>query len=752
MNTTKELLHKKTPGKENNLVFPKTIRRWDEAIPLGNGLMGALIWGEATGLRFSLDRGDIWDNTPYEGIFKEEFSYPNMVKLAKEGNIAEIRRIFDAPYNHTLPSKLPAGKLIFHFDTEEEVASELDLSSAEAHIRIGENIRIDSIVHARCPMGLIRIAAPESEISYEIQNPEYGLLGEKTVSDETTDSVNTASLKQLKYPAPEIRKENDRSFFIQEIGQGFSYGVFLMERKRGSVTEIVYTVAASTDGEGWKEQAMESLKAALDQGYETMLESHRSWWKEYWEESSITLPNRLFEKNWYLTQYFLGSCSRKGFYPMPLQGVWTADDGALPPWKGDYHFDLNVQMSYNSYRKANHLPEGEALIDYLWKMRDCARDFARTFYHSRGLCLPSVMTQSGLPLGGWGMYSLSPANQLWTCQLIERHYEITGDREFLEEKAYPYLKEMAEFFLDLLEEKDGFYYLPISSSPEIHDDTLAAFVTPNSNYDLALLRYLFGTLQNWAGELENEEASRWSEVLAHLPQLAVNEKGVLRICPDEDLKESHRHHSHTMSIYPLHMLPYEGEENRRIIDATIQNLEELGTGAWVGFSYTWMAELYAVQRNGNGAAFQLETFWRNHCSVNGFHLNGDYKKRGTSSFHYRPFTLEGNFCAADALQEMLLQSEKNQLRLFPAIPEEWLEQKLAFTDFRAERGLLVSAVMENGTVTALKLKAERPVRFALKLDEKLRPLAEKMGWTAENKESWIQMELKENEEKIGIFC
>lgn len=185
------------------------------------------------------------------------------------------------------------------------------------------------------------------------------------------------------------------------------------------------------------------------------------------------------------------------------------------------------------------------------------------------------------------------------------------------------------------------------------------------------------------------------------------------VSPDERLEESHRHFSHAMAIHPLRLIPYEGEENRRIIDATIEDLERLGTGYWVGYSFTWMAELYAIQRNGNGAAYQLETFWRNHCSQNGFHLNGDYKKRGTSLFHYRPFTLEGNFCAADALQEMLLQSEENQIRLFPAIPEEWVEQTVSFDNLRAENGVLVSATLEKGKVTLLELHFTREATVTL---------------------------------------
>ncbi len=694
----------KVPGKECNLIFEKTVQRWDEAIPIGNGLCGALIWGNSRHLRFSLDRGDIWDVTSYPGIEKEEFSYKNMIKLARAGEEDEIRRIFDAPYNHVLPSKLPAGKLIFDFQCEENVYSELDLAHAEAILRIGD-IRIRSFLHAKENVGYIEINRPKDMFSVRVENPEYSIrTDEEKAENDTANSIDTASLKRLYYDVPDGTVEGDMSYFTQKINLKFSYGVFVKYKEIEGKTLLVYAVANSCDGADWKEETLKRLEKYLQKGYGKAFLEHSKWWQAYWEKSSITLPDKIFEKNWYLTNYLLASSSRKGHYPMPLQGVWTADDGKLPPWKGDYHHDLNTQMSYYSYLKANHLEEGECFIDYLWSLAECGRQFAKKFYDAKGLCLPAVMSIDGNPLGGWGMYALSPTNQLWLCQAFERHYRFSGDMQFLKEKAYPYISEVAEFILDILEEKEGFYYLPISSSPEIHDDRIESFLTPNSNYDLALMRYLFGALERLANELENGETEKWSRILEKMPQLAVNENHVLMLSSDESLEESHRHMSHAMSIHPLRLLHYENGDDKKIIDATIADLERLGTGYWVGYSFTWMAEFYAIQKNGNGAAYQLKTFWDSCCSQNGFHLNGDYKNHGVSIFHYRPFTLEGNFCAADALQEMLLQSENGILELFPAVPDEWLENEIAFEDFLAEKGLLVSAIMRNGETISLTLR------------------------------------------------
>lgn len=155
---------------------------------------------------------------------------------------------------------------------------------------------------------------------------------------------------------------------MQDSLEELSYGIVLgvkenYQNKRR--LELVYSIASSYDGENWLDGAQKRLSEALSEGYVKALEGHTKWWHRYWGKSSIDLPDKMFEKQWYLTNYLFGSASRKGYPPMPLQGVWTADEGSLPPWKGDYHNDLNTQMSYMHYLKANHLEEGESFIDFL---------------------------------------------------------------------------------------------------------------------------------------------------------------------------------------------------------------------------------------------------------------------------------------------------------------------------------------------------------------------------------------------------
>ena len=682
---------------KHRLIFEKSIPRWDEALPLGNGRIGTLIWGGPGTLRFSLDRTDIWDRSVPVHTDRDDFTYANMVGMAKNGETDAIRELFDAPYNHPTPTKLPAGKLLISFPNSKNIVSLLDLETAEAHVTVeleSEKIPIQVICHADTKTGMIRIGCSKNKFQIHLENPEFGdgHRKEEQRYDPEHREISQGGLKRLHYPLAKRTEEKGNPSFVwfeQNVDAAFSFGVVAGILEKPDETQIFYRVVTSQDGETWIEDAKLQIQEELVKGYMKNRKSHMSWWESFWKKSSLSLPDPLFEKNWYLTNYLFASCSREGEYPMPLQGVWTADDGNLPPWKGDYHHDLNTQLSYSHFYKANHLEEGKCFLDFLWNSRKQAKRFAEKFYGTDGICLPGVMSIDGQPLGGWPMYSLSPTHQIWLCQSFEQYYRYTGDMQFLRERAWVYFEETAKCMTELLEEKDGFLYLPVSSSPEIHDDEKESWVTPNSNYDLALLHYLYETLIDFAELLENGQKEKWADIRRKLPSLAVNEKQVLMISPDESLEESHRHLSNAMAICPLKLYRYESE--KEIIDATVLDYERLGTGMWVGFSFAWMSHLYSIQGNGEGAYEQLRIFWESFCSPNGFHLNGDYKKRGYTTFHYRPFTLEANMYAADALQEMLFQMQDQEIHLFPAIPDHWKKQEIAFSGFRGYEGIVVSA-------------------------------------------------------------
>lgn len=710
-------------GMNYKLIWEKSIESWDEAIPLGCGSCGCLCWGKAEELRFSLDRTDIWDKeVTWEQT--EEFTYRKLAALAKAGNTKRIREIFDAPYYHLTPTKLPAGKIFLHFPHSKgsgNVSSVLDLGTACASLAVDigrETCRIHTWIHRIRQIGVIEVNQAPDGFAAELKAPGFGQRkGEKTyIYNEDNRRISQGTLQELQYEPAQYGCEKkcgmEIEWFVQEISEDFSYGVVMGRETKAGQLRILWKILSSEDGADWLEDGKRSLLSFAAAEKEALFREHCDWWSQYYGRSSISIPDAFVEKQWYLANYLLASASRKGTAPMPLQGVWTADDGMLPPWKGDYHHDLNTELSYSHYLKANHLEEGECFLDFLWELMEEGRHFAREFYGTEGMCLPSVMTIDGKALGGWPMYSLSPANQIWLARSFEQYYRYTGDESFLKERAYPYLRETGRCIQGLLEEQeDGMLALPISSSPEIHDDTERAWLKPISNYDLALMQYLFETLKRLAEKLNLPEAKEWQEIREKLPDLYVNEKNVLMLSGEESLMESHRHLSNAMAVSPLELITYEGE-GKQIIDAVISDYERLGTRNWVGYTFTWMAHFYGIQGNGEKAARMLKIFWEYFCGPNGFHLNGDYKRKGYSDFTYRPFTLEGNMFAADALQEMLFQMKDGQIRLFPAIPEKWRRKGAGFGSFRGEKGLLCSGEISQEGVS-WKITAELPQKIQL---------------------------------------
>ncbi|MEP7317413.1 MAG: glycoside hydrolase family 95-like protein, partial [Panacibacter sp.] len=197
-----------------------------------------------------------------------------------------------------------------------------------------------------------------------------------------------------------------------------------------------------------------------------------------------------------------------------------------------------------------------------------------------------------------------------------------------------------------------------------------------------------------------------------LPGFDINETG-LTIAPNQNLDESHRHHAQLMAIYPMVQLDINNVLDKKIIDLSLNRLEQEGTRNWCGYSFSWAACIYARAHQADSAVKQLQIFANNFCSINSFHLNGDQKGGQYSSFTYRPFTLEGNFAFAQGVHELLLQSKTGYIEIFPAVPQNW--SNVSFNSLRAQGAFLISAKKENGVATAVKVFAENGGALHIKL-------------------------------------
>jgi len=682
-------------GDPMRLELAAPITTWDEAVPLGNGLLGGLLWGEGGTIRLSLDRGDLWDERPAKNMPWDKFTMANMVRLVREKKPAEITAIFDHNYRDAHPTKIPAGRLEIGLDPARQVKRfELDMAAARGRAQFQDGARLEVFFSASEPAALVRIPGAEPK-SLRLLAP--------------------ASVKQLGYPAPQAGSEGRAQWFVQEAAQGLRYCVCLDSARRGDATVLAITVTSTRDGPDPVAVARKRVEAALASCYERMFETHAAWWSQFWSQSRVEVPDVDLLRHHNLVQYFYGSASRRGAPPIPLQGVWTADAGSLPPWKGDYHNDLNTQMTYIAYQTAGHFEEGASFLDLLWDLLPAFRKFARDFYAAPGAAVPGVMTLAGQPLGGWPQYSLSPVQGAWIGHLFYLHWRYTADDRFLRERALPWCREIGACLESLLHEENGMLKLPLSASPEVFDNSLRAWLKPNSNYDIACLRMFFLALAEMAGACDDGRAvEHWSGIARRLGEFHVAPDHVLKISENEDLPGSHRHLSNLIGIHPFNLVTTDGgQRDRAIIAASLRQWDRLGTSAWCGYSFSWMACLRARVGDAESALTNLEIYAKAFTLRNGFHANGDQLRAGFSNFTYRPFTLEGNFLGSQAVQEMLLQSwsptpgvpDTQVIRIFPATPWRW--HNAAFTDLRAEGGCRVSARRENNAATWFSVTASR---------------------------------------------
>ncbi|MHB8970350.1 MAG: glycosyl hydrolase family 95 catalytic domain-containing protein [Pirellulaceae bacterium] len=691
------------PDASLNLSLTAPINTWDEAIPLGNGAMGVLLWGDSSTLCLSLDRGDLWDERPSKKhlLVKERFNWTAMQRMVAENKMDEFNEVFDSNYEYDgPPSKLPAGRVELVLDPSQIVERfELNLATAEGLARFTTGPELRVFVNActvKEPVAMLRIPGPAPR-EVRLKSPD--------------------SVQKLGYAPPRTGEADGLRWFEQEAADGFAYAVCAAWKRVGNETLLAMTVATRDEGTHPQAVAQARVEAALQAGYDKQLQAHTQWWAQFWERSQVFIPAPHILQQYYLVRYFYGAASRRGAPPMPLQGVWSADAGSLPPWKGDYHNDLNTQMTYMGYQAAGHFDEGATFLDLLWDLQPTFRQFAKDFYDAPGAAVPGVMSLKGQALGGWGQYSLSPTMGAWNAHLFYLHWRYTGDEQFLRTRAYPWCREIGECLLHLLKpDTNGVLRLPLSSSPEIFDNSRSAFLIPNSNYDLMSLKMLFLAIAEMAEAVGNSpDAQQWSHAAKQLGDWHVAADGSLLLDEKTPLPGSHRHLSNLIGLYPFNLITTDGDvpRDREIITASLKQWDASGTSAWCGYSFSWMAALRARVGDPEAALHHLDIYMRAFVLRNGFHANGDQTKSGFSAMTYRPFTLEGNFLAMAAVHEMLLQSwspapgtsDVGSLRIFPAMP--WCWHEASFASLRSEGGHCVSARRENNATTWFHFVAGR---------------------------------------------
>jgi len=671
----------------HSLTLPAPINRWDNALPLGNGLTGGLLWGAERELRLSLDRGDLWDERSDNDYDPARRTLATMIKCYKNQDRKTWDEVFVAP-NKTLKwTKIPGGRLVITLPGDIESKSfHLDFEKATGTVALSDGTEADILFSATEPIAMARL--PKGS-SFKLIRP--------------------ASINQLGYPDPEFTESANEVAYTQKTTEEFNYAVAAQWKDDGDRLLAAISITNSNEAENPLTLARERIAKGLKQGWRPLYDKHLAWWKDFYNTSTVTVPEPRLRHHYNLVKYYYGAASRAHAKPMPLQGVWTADWGKLPPWRGDYHNDLNTQMTYVAFHAAGLVESGMAYFNFYWDRLEQFRRYGKQFFAVNGAMVPGVMTLGGRAMGGWIQYAHLICAGLWNGHAYYQHWKVTRDDKFLAERAYPWLSEVAGAVFALCKEEDGILELPYSCSPEWNNDKWSAFLEPNSNFDQALLLWSAAALQEMATALgKREDAEKWAVLRAKLAPLKFDEKTrALLVGQGVPFRHSHRHFSHTLAIYPLGILNADqSEDARKAVRASVRQILDQSHRGWVGYSFTWAASLAARAGFADAAVRHLVDFERAFVGRNGFHLNGDQtgtilkrqRRRGS-----RAFTLEGNFLFMDAIQEMYMQSWGGKVRIFPTMPDSWKDAE--FRDLRAEGGFKVSAERKGGVTTEVEVTA-----------------------------------------------
>ncbi len=415
------------PRPEHGLRYTTPALVWDEAMPLGNGLLGALVWGDGKPLRISLDRTDLWDLRPVPEFHSPEYSYKLMRQWVKEGRIEDLHRLYDKPYGYPGPTKIPAGRIELTLDEDRSFQSAaLDIAKADAEVQFGEGVVARVLVHATEPLGVIYVTGKPAAVRL-IAPPFAG----KVTEEAGANKISAGDLATLRYDAPVQQSGEKWTGYLQKGWGDFRFAVALVWRSSGRDWLGVWSICTSKDSADPLTAARKRCEAALDEGLDKLAREHEQWWASYWSRASVSVPNPVVERQWYLETYKFGAAARPDTPPITLQGPWTADDMKIPPWKGDYHHDLNTQLSYWPAYSGNRLEGATGYVRWLWSTRENARAWTKQFFDLPGLNVPMTADLEQNQIGGWHQYTHSATTAAWLGHHFYLQWRYSMDRQFL---------------------------------------------------------------------------------------------------------------------------------------------------------------------------------------------------------------------------------------------------------------------------------------------------------------------------------
>ncbi|HJN15853.1 MAG TPA: glycoside hydrolase N-terminal domain-containing protein, partial [Armatimonadota bacterium] len=361
--------------------------QWEDGFALGNGTLGVMLWGDGDPLCLTLDRVDLWDlreDTAYRD--DPAYNYAGLQRLAAEGRFEEALEVFETRHrrdNPIGPTKISIGRAELRLGQARAYECSLDLATASVHgtvtTDVGEHHILAFACHGRSVICL-RTAGPAADAPLTL----------------TPLAEMNESLAELGHPPPELTGDEDVQVLCQTIPEGVSYAVAW----NPTGPDRYVSVETGADAAEAREASLAAWRSAAAVGLDGLYDEHVAAWERFWQRSAVHLPEERMEFMWYHGLYLLASAARKGQLPPGLQGVW-AMDGVLPPWRGEYATNMNVQETFWPALTSGHLDLMDCWCDFMLQCLPHAQDFTRRFFGSEGAFFPTSFAPRVVPVWGW---------------------------------------------------------------------------------------------------------------------------------------------------------------------------------------------------------------------------------------------------------------------------------------------------------------------------------------------------------------